>query len=89
MFIIKIIIKFTVSLQLNEENDKLQKKLDELSEGKVKVSPTDFKKAQQVKEKSSTELRKRKRICLEILDQILENYPKNKKALYDEIGIEQ
>lgn len=66
----------------------MEKKYEELSQSKAKVSATDFKKAQQMKDKSSTELRKRKRICLEMLDQILENYPKNKKALYEEIGIE-
>lgn len=66
----------------------MKKKLEEFSQNKVKVSAADFKKAQQLKEKSTTELRKRKRICLDILDQILENYPKSKKALLEEVGVE-
>lgn len=32
--------------------------------------------------------RKRKRICLEMLDSILESYPKKKANLYEEVGIE-
>lgn len=66
----------------------MEKKLEELAQNKVKVSATDFKKVQQLKEKSVTELRKRKRICLEMVDQIMESYPNSKKALMEEIGIE-
>ncbi len=66
----------------------MEKKLEELAQNKVKVSATDFKKAQQLKDKSVTELRKRKRICLEMVDQIMESYPNSKKALMEEIGIE-
>ncbi|XP_037954742.1 homologous-pairing protein 2 homolog [Teleopsis dalmanni] len=33
-------------------------------------------------------LRKRKRICNDMLDAIMEGYPKSKKALIDDIGIE-
>ena len=66
----------------------MEKKLEELAQNKVKVSATDFKMAQQLKDKSVTELRKRKRICLEMVDQIMESYPNSKKALMEEIGIE-
>ena len=62
--------------------------MQELSQNKVKVSVNDIKKIQQLKEKNSSELRKRKRICVDMLDAIMEGYPKGKKALYDEIGIE-
>lgn len=49
--------KFTLHfLQIQEENEKMEKKLELLSENKVKVSAADFKKAQQLKEKSTTEL---------------------------------
>ena len=34
------------------------------------------------------EWRKRKRICMNIVDAILENYPKSKKVLFEEIGLE-
>lgn len=32
--------------------------------------------------------KKRKRMCTDILDAILENYPHSKNKLYEEIGIE-
>lgn len=32
--------------------------------------------------------RKRKRMCTDILDAILESYPHSRKKLYEEIGIE-
>ena len=74
-------------LQLLEENEKLKTKLEGLSQNKVKVSASDFKKVQGTKEKVVTELRKRKRICGDMLDQIMEGYPKPKKALLEEIGV--
>ena len=39
-------------------------------------------------EMGTSELRKRKRLCMDILENILEEYPKPKKVLYEEIGIE-
>ena len=71
-----------------EENGQIEKKLDEIENNNVKVSPADFKNAQKLKEKSLTELRKRKRICLDIVDQLMEGYPNPKKALLEEMGVE-
>lgn len=51
------------------------------------MSATDFKKEKASKEKAVSELRKRKRICGDVLEQILESYPKPKKALLEEVGI--
>jgi 26S proteasome regulatory subunit (ATPase 3-interacting protein) len=34
------------------------------------------------------EYKKRKRICSEIIDSILEGYPKTKKHLIEEVGLE-
>ena len=74
--------------QLCEENETMESKLKDLSTNKVKLSAADFKKACSIKEKTASELRKRKRICVDMLDQILENYPKGKKALFEEVGVE-
>ena len=41
-----------------------------------------------MKDKTVSEWRKRKRMCCDMLDAILEGYPKGKKALYEEVGIE-
>ena len=34
------------------------------------------------------EWRKRKRSCMEVVNSILENYPKSKKILLEDIGVE-
>jgi len=75
-------------LQLCEENETMESKLKDLSQNKVKLSAADFKKACAIKEKTASELRKRKRICGDMLDQILESYPNGKKALIEEVGVE-
>jgi 26S proteasome regulatory subunit (ATPase 3-interacting protein) len=75
-------------LQLCEENETMESKIKDLSQNKVKLSAADFKKACVIKEKTASELRKRKRICGDMLDQILESYPKGKKALLEEVGVE-
>lgn len=75
-------------MQVLEENKELEKKLEKLSQNKAKVSSDDFKKAQNLKQKSASEWRKRKRICLDMVDAIMEGYPKGKKALLEEIGID-
>lgn len=66
----------------------MESKLKDLSQVKVKLCPSDFKKVNATKEKTVSELRKRKRICVDMLDQILESYPKGKKALLEEVGVE-
>jgi 26S proteasome regulatory subunit (ATPase 3-interacting protein) len=81
-------VKLVFVLQLCEENDTMESKLKDLSQNKVKLSAADFKKACVIKEKTASELRKRKRICGDMLDQILESYPKGKKALLEEVGVE-
>ena len=75
-------------MQVSEENKELERRLEKLSQNKVKVSSDDFKKVQQFKQKTASELRKRKRMCLDMVDAIMEGYPKGKKALLEDIGIE-
>ena len=71
-----------------EENEKMNSKQKMLSLKKGDVSASDFKKARSRKEKTVTESRKRKRICVDMLDAISDTYPKGKKALIEEIGVE-
>ena len=81
--------KRNVLFQTDEQNDAMLKKIKDIDANGVVVTATDFNVEREKQEKSTRELRKRKRICLDILDNILEGgYPKPKKALYDEIGIE-
>lgn len=52
------------------------------------VSEKDIEQTKKDYEKTISEYKKRKRMCTDVLDSILENWPKTKKALFDEIGIE-
>lgn len=74
--------------KLKEENSKLQAKLNGYSQKRAPVSASDVTKVRQMKDKTVSEWRKRKRMCCDMLDAILEGYPKGKKALYEEVGIE-
>lgn len=73
-----------------EENIRvLTSKLDELMESSTSEDLTETKrKAERALDEYSREYAKRKRLCTEIIDCILENYPGSKNELYEEIGIE-
>jgi len=62
--------------------------LRQQSAGRDAVSEEDVKRVKKEYEKAMGEYRKRKRMCTDVLDSILEEYPKRKKDLLDEIGIE-
>ncbi|KAJ8670333.1 hypothetical protein QAD02_001592 [Eretmocerus hayati] len=72
--------------RLKESNEKLSVKLDELMEtsGTEDLSEAK-KKAEKSLDLCTREYSKRKRICNEVLDCILESYPGSKKQLYQEI----
>ncbi|ESO97710.1 hypothetical protein LOTGIDRAFT_103502 [Lottia gigantea] len=74
--------------KLSEECKKCSEKLQKLSEGQVLISTEDKEKVYKCREKYVKEWRKRKRISNEIVNAILEGYPKSKKELLDTIGIE-
>lgn len=90
-------IKSSVTLEeaLNEcealkiSTAQLSQKIDGLIEATGAQDLTKLKRKADDKLKEYTaEYLKRKRLCTDILDCILENYPSNKKDLYEEIGIE-
>ncbi|XP_052776506.1 homologous-pairing protein 2 homolog [Mya arenaria] len=66
----------------------LKKKLEQLSDGGNVVSPEEKEKAYKDRETYVKAWRKRKRMTNDILNAILEGYPKPKKQLYEDIGIE-
>ncbi|PBC30729.1 homologous-pairing protein 2 homolog [Apis cerana] len=67
----------------------LENKLDALMEANGTEDLTESKrKAEKALNDYSREYVKRKRLCTEILDCILDNYPGSKNELYEEIGIE-
>ncbi|XP_031838281.1 homologous-pairing protein 2 homolog [Nomia melanderi] len=74
---------------LKESIKILTNKLDALMEASGTEDLTESKrKAEKALNEYSREYGKRKRLCTEIIDCILENYPHSKTELYEEIGIE-
>lgn len=64
-------------------------KLDELMEASGTEDLTETKRrTEEALNEYTREYLKRKRLCTEILDCILDNYPGSKAELYEEIGIE-
>lgn len=74
--------------QLKSEIEKMETKLVKLSENTVLISEADRQKIKKKHETVVKEYKKRKRICMDVLDSILEGYPKSKAVLIEEIGIE-
>ncbi|XP_069691125.1 homologous-pairing protein 2 homolog [Periplaneta americana] len=73
---------------LEDRVQKLKDKLEDLSKNTVKVSVEERENIQKNCENNLKFWRKRKRLCLDIVDSILEGYPKDKKTLLGEVGIE-
>lgn len=53
-----------------------------------KLDPKEFEKLQQLRDKNLQEYRKRKRLCNDMIDGIMEGYPKPKKKLIEDTEIE-
>lgn len=77
-------------IALQQSVKQLTHKLDELMEtsGNAEDLQQSKRKAQEELDEYSREYFKRKKICIEIIDCILENYPGNKDELYEEIGVD-
>ncbi|XP_066998730.2 homologous-pairing protein 2 homolog [Anabrus simplex] len=74
--------------QIHERIKNLSAKLDTLSQNVAPVSPQERERIKKEYEKNLKEWRKRKLLCMDIVNSILEGYPKSKKALLEEIGVE-
>ncbi|EZA54034.1 Homologous-pairing protein 2-like protein [Ooceraea biroi] len=93
-----ICLKSSLSLKQAKEEEvvlldsviKLKHELDEqnMTKNRIEDLRQSKRKAQEQVDEYSREYFKRKRICTEIIDTILENYPGTKDQLYDEAGIE-
>lgn len=66
----------------------LRSKLDKLSQNTVIVSQEERIKIKNEHEKLLKEYKKRKRLCMDVINAIMEGYPKPKKTLIEEVGIE-
>lgn len=75
--------------KLKEEISTLTTKIDSLqNNSKPSISNEEKNKINAEHEKFLKEYRKRKRICMDIINAILDGYPKTKKHLFEDIGIE-
>lgn len=57
-------------------------------DSRQQISPEEFKKLQQIRDKAIEELNKRKRLCMNLIDGIMEGYPKSKQKLIEDMEIE-
>jgi len=73
---------------LEEEILEMEERLDKLKNETVLITPEEKAKINKGLESAVATWRKRKRMCMNALDSILESWPKKKKDLLDEIGIE-
>lgn len=76
------------SKELDKENMLMEKKLEDLRSGTRKIDPV--QKAQVDKNHAEyTKLWKaRKRMCMEVVDMVLENLPMKKAEFFEELGME-
>jgi len=73
---------------LIKENEVLKDRIQKLKTGTVLITKGERKKIFENKEKNVSHWRKRKRLTTDIVDSILEGYPKSKKDLLEEVGME-
>lgn len=74
--------------QTNKKITKLEAKLKDFESNENVMDPEEKASICDSFDRNVKEWRKRKRVAREILDSILEGYPKSKKILFEEIGIE-
>jgi 26S proteasome regulatory subunit (ATPase 3-interacting protein) len=66
----------------------LKERLDKISKNAGKMLETDKEQMQKDHENNINEWKKRKRLCMNVVEAILENYPDPKRVLLNEVGIE-
>ncbi|XP_033761735.1 homologous-pairing protein 2 homolog [Pecten maximus] len=74
--------------ELEKECSVCKQKLIKLKEGGNTITPQEKDKIYNSRKGFVKEWRKRKRMANDILNAVLEGYPKTKKQLYEEVGIE-
>ncbi|KAF2883565.1 hypothetical protein ILUMI_22629 [Ignelater luminosus] len=74
--------------KLKMEISTLKTKLDSFQNNSKPISNEEKNKINMEHERFLKEYKKRKRMCMDIINAILEGYPKTKKHLFEDIGIE-
>ncbi|CAH1789071.1 unnamed protein product [Owenia fusiformis] len=73
---------------INNQCNACKAKIAAFEAGGKRVTPEEREKVMKMREKYVSAWKKRRRMANDILDTILESYPKPKKALYEDVGIE-
>lgn len=73
---------------LKQEIPLLKEKLQSLESNKSQIGPQEKEALYKAKVRYCKEWQKRKRLANDMIDAILEGYPKTKKHLYEEVGFE-
>ncbi|KAA0203280.1 hypothetical protein HAZT_HAZT008289 [Hyalella azteca] len=74
--------------QLRQQNEAMESRLVPLKTQQSPISKEERQRLERRRSEAVLQWRRRKRIAREVLDAILEGYPKSKKELYEDIGIE-
>ena len=74
--------------KLGENNQILRERLLKLENNQEVISAEDKAKIVQLHTTSVLQWKKRKRMASDVLDSVLEGWPKSKQALFDEIGVD-
>lgn len=73
---------------LKQECPLYREKLRKIKSASNHVTPEDKEQVHNEQKRYIKEWRKRKRMATDLIDAVLEGYPKNKKQFYEELGIE-
>ncbi|KCV70302.1 hypothetical protein H696_02631 [Fonticula alba] len=74
--------------ELRETNKKLETKLERLQTEAIQLTPEEIAQVNQSHRKYHRLYRDRKRLCMDILDGMLEHAPMSKEQLFEDIGLE-
>ena len=74
--------------KLLEVNKSLKERLSKLENNQEVISAEDKDKIVKLHSSAVTQWKKRKRMASDVLDSILEGWPKTKKSLFEEIGVD-
>eukprot|EP00123_Amoebidium_parasiticum_P020591 comp5315_c0_seq1/m.1311 comp5315_c0_seq1/g.1311 ORF comp5315_c0_seq1/g.1311 comp5315_c0_seq1/m.1311 type:complete len:215 (-) comp5315_c0_seq1:215-859(-) len=74
--------------ELREQNAKQREALASLQNGSRVVSKAEVAAVEKQLDDATKLWRKRKRTCCDVVDMLMENYPKKKKDLFEAVGIE-
>ncbi|KER22806.1 hypothetical protein T265_09175 [Opisthorchis viverrini] len=73
---------------VESELNRVESEVIRLRKKGVVIRPEDFEEVTSSRDRFTTEWRKRKRIAMDIIDAVAEGYPKSKKQLMSDVGIE-